>query len=367
MNSFQQKNNPGFGKQIFKTKRFLLIYLGSGNFHYSYAGDKGLTYGDIDFTKTQFKLIPLLSVSILLTMFFIMGTNPTSAILNKEELSYTTHNNNLTEDDVLDKLAKTADENYLKDTEEQKLKILSANEKSKKPKNISYRVKDNDTLESISESFHVNREEILEASNLKITDPIVSGILLSIPKKRGLYYKFKNGDTLAKVATTYKVPVDDVFEENHLEEGDIFLPGQRIFLPGAVIPDPIPIWYSPVNAGIITSGFGWRSYPRYQYHDALDLKSNYEPIKAARSGRVIYSGWMGGYGNVIILEHSGDIKTLYAHNSKLYVFEGDYVQGGKIISRSGCTGYCFGPHLHFEIIKSGKSINPISIIKGLKY
>ncbi len=364
---FGKNKDQQSGKILLRTNKFVLIYLGKGNFHYSYKSDKNLVYGDIDFSKKQFKIIPLISISFLTTLFFVFSTNPTTAEIEKEELSYNQDATNLTDEDVRDKLAKSGDEDFLKQTEEQKLKILTSSEPQKKIKNISYRVKDNDTLDSISESFHVPKEEILEASNLKTTDPFISGILLSIPKKRGLYYKFKNGDTLAKVATTYKVSLDDILDENHIDEADIFLLGQRIFLPGAVIPDPVPTWYLPVASKIITSGFGWRSYPRYQFHDALDLKANYEPVKAARSGRVIYSGWMGGYGNVLILEHSGEIKTLYAHNSKLYVFEGDYVQGGTIISRSGCTGYCFGPHLHFEIIKSGKSINPSNIIKGFTY
>jgi murein DD-endopeptidase MepM/ murein hydrolase activator NlpD len=364
---FQKPRKLPHGKELIRTKKFTFIYLGSGNFHYSYIGDKGLIYGDIDLNKTYFKIIPLITIASLITIYFILGTNPTPAISEKQDILFSNDISSLTDEEVQDKLAKNANDEYLKQTEEQKLAIINSKEKTKKPKNITYRVKDIDTLDSIAETFHASKEEILEASNLKSADELKEGILISIPKKRGLYYKFKQGDTLAKVATLYKVPIDDVLEENHLEEGDIFSPGQRIFLPGAVIPDPVPTWYSPVLSAIITSGFGWRSFPRYQFHDALDLKANYEPVRAARSGRVIYSGWMGGYGNVVILEHAGDYKTLYAHNSKLYVFEGDYVIGGKIISRSGCTGYCFGAHLHFEIIKSGKSINPTTIIKGFKY
>ena len=83
---------------------------------------------------------------------------------------------------------------------------------------------------------------------------------------------------------------------------------------------------------------------------AIDLRANYEPVYSARKGRVIYSGWMGGYGNVVMIQHDDSYQSLYAHNSRLYVRSGDYISGGKVISKSGCTGYCFGPHLHFEII-----------------
>ena len=147
----------------------------------------------------------------------------------------------------------------------------------------------------------------------------------------------------------------------------MFKVGQKIFLPGAEVPEPPPIWVAPVSSRVITSGFGWRNYPREQFHQAWDLKANYETVYAARSGKVTYSGWLGGYGNAIIIEHTKEIKTLYGHNSKLLVREGEYIQGGKPISRSGCTGYCFGPHLHFEVIRNGENIDPKHYFKPMGF
>ena len=292
---FQKPRKLPHGKELLRTEKFTLIYLGAGNLHYSFIGDKGLVYGDIDFKKNHFKIIPLLTIATLITSYLVFGTNPTSAMIEPPEVLQ----EEIVENDERDKLAKNADENYLKQTEAQKLAIIKSSESGKgKVKHISYHVKETDTMQSISSHFNVTPEAIREASNLKPTDKIYPGNVLSIPNRRGLLYKFKNGDTLAKVASTYKVSIDEVIEENKLEETDIFMPGQKIFLPGAIIPDPTPVWYSPVVSNIITSGFGWRSYPRYQFHEALDLKSNYEPVRAARSGKVIYSGWMGGYGNV---------------------------------------------------------------------
>lgn len=362
---FQKPRKLPHGKELLRTDKFTLIYLGAGNLHYSFIGEKGLVYGDIDFKRNHFKIIPLLTIATLITSYLVLGTNPTSAMIEPQEVLQ----EEIVENDERDKLAKNADDNYLKQTEEQKLAIIKSSDAANKgkTKHISYHVKETDTMQSIANHFNTTPEAIREASNLKPTDKIYPGNVLSIPNRRGLLYKFKNGDTLAKVASTYKVSIDEIIEENKLDESDIFMPGQKIFLPGAIIPDPTPVWYSPVTSNIITSGFGWRSYPRYQFHEALDLKSNYEPVRAARSGKVIYSGWMGGYGNVVILEHSGDLKTLYAHNSKLYVREGDYVLGGKVISRSGCTGYCFGAHLHFEVIKNDRSVNPTSFIKGFSF
>lgn len=356
---FQKPRKLPHGKEILRTERFTLIYLGSGNLHYSYVSKKGLVYGDVDLKKNQFKIIPLFTIATLLTSYLVFGSNPTPAMMQVEVL-----NEEIEENDAKDILAKHADENYLKQTEQQKLAILK---EKQKVKNITFKVGDDDTLASIANRFNVTPESIREASGLKPDDKIIPGLVLNIPNRRGLLYKFKNGDTLAKVASLYKVSIDEVLEENKLEDGDVFLPGQKIFLPGAIIPDPVPVWYPPVASNVVTSGFGWRSYPRYQYHDALDIKAYYEPVRAARSGKVFYSGWMGGYGNVVIIEHANDYKTLYAHNSKLYVREGDYVQGGKVISRSGCTGYCFGAHLHFEVIKNDKTVNPATFIKGLTF
>ena len=102
------------------------------------------------------------------------------------------------------------------------------------------------------------------------------------------------------------------------------------------------------------------------FHEGLDLKSYYAPVKASKSGKVIYSGWLGGYGYTVVIDHGNNMKTLYAHNSRLYVKKGAYVQRGQVISRSGNTGYSFGPHLHFEVIKNGKSVDPRKYLKNLR-
>ena len=86
------------------------------------------------------------------------------------------------------------------------------------------------------------------------------------------------------------------------------------------------------------------------------------PIKASNSGRVIYSGWYGGYGKVVILDH-GNIHgspttTLYAHMSQPKVSVGQNVTKGQVIGLSGSTGYSTGPHCHFEVRINGKPQNP---------
>jgi LysM repeat protein len=178
-------------------------------------------------------------------------------------------------------------------------------------------------------------------------------------------YLVKKGDTLSKICADYKVDIEETVLKNKLTEPDYLEPNTEIVLLNPYLIE-LNQWYFPVPSRVITSGYGWRNSPSRKFHEALDLKAHYEPVHSVRAGKVIYTGWLGGYGNTVILEHDKDYKSLYAHNSRIFVQEGDYVLGGTKISKSGCTGYCFGPHLHFELIFQGKSINPSRILKGLK-
>ncbi len=122
-------------------------------------------------------------------------------------------------------------------------------------------------------------------------------------------------------------------------------------------------WPCPGNT-TITSQFGNRLHPIlkvYKLHTGIDIAANYGAnIVAAQDGKVIVAGWQNGYGNTVIIDHGGKIATLYAHCSKLLVKVGDKVKAGDVIAKVGSTGWSTGPHLHFEIIKDGSPINPLS-------
>lgn len=125
------------------------------------------------------------------------------------------------------------------------------------------------------------------------------------------------------------------------------------------------IW--PTASRYITSNFGWRSHPVYgrvKFHTGIDIAAKYgSPIMAAASGVVIHSGWLGGYGSTVIIDHGGDYSTIYAHCSRLYVSEGQKIAQGERIALIGSTGLSTGPHLHFEVRYKGKPINPYSKLK----
>ena len=118
--------------------------------------------------------------------------------------------------------------------------------------------------------------------------------------------------------------------------------------------------------GEITSYFGWRTHPIFgttKYHSGMDIAVDYgTPIMAADSGTVIYSGWLGGYGYAVMIDHGSSLVTLYAHNQSLNVYEGQYVTKGTCIAYAGSTGYSTGPHCHFEVRLHGEVTEPLNYL-----
>jgi murein DD-endopeptidase MepM/ murein hydrolase activator NlpD len=114
--------------------------------------------------------------------------------------------------------------------------------------------------------------------------------------------------------------------------------------------------------GPITSPFGWRHNPfggAPDFHQGLDIGvGTGTTVTAAASGTVIMAQWYGGYGNYILIDHGGGISTGYGHLSAFYVSAGQHVTRGQAIAASGSTGMSTGPHLHFEVRKNGKPIDP---------
>jgi murein DD-endopeptidase MepM/ murein hydrolase activator NlpD len=127
-------------------------------------------------------------------------------------------------------------------------------------------------------------------------------------------------------------------------------------------PDSTPsaaglIW--PVN-GPVTSPFGMRWG---RMHEGIDIGVPYgTAIHAAASGRVIYAGWMDGYGNLVAIDHGNGLSTAYGHQSRIAVSNGQTVSQGQVIGYVGCTGHCFGPHLHFEVRINGTPVDPMGYL-----
>ena len=134
---------------------------------------------------------------------------------------------------------------------------------------------------------------------------------------------------------------------------------------------PRPTWFPtgsfrwPCN-GTITSYFGRRNTGikgASTYHEAIDIANSYgTPIYASDGGTVTYSGWRGGYGYLVIIDHGNGYQTYYGHNSSLVVSVGEHVYKGQQIARMGSTGVSSGNHCHFGILINGTFVNPLNYL-----
>lgn len=125
----------------------------------------------------------------------------------------------------------------------------------------------------------------------------------------------------------------------------------------SAVPSTWPIY------GRLSSGYGYRYSPWRGFHSGIDIKANYgDVIKATAPGLVVHSGWRSGYGKTIIIKHSFGYSTLYGHCSRLLISKGERVKTGQEIARIGTTGYSTGAHLHYEVRKDNRHINPMAFL-----
>lgn len=122
-------------------------------------------------------------------------------------------------------------------------------------------------------------------------------------------------------------------------------------------------WQLPLRDARITSPFGMRTHPVtgiYKLHSGTDFAAaTGTPVSAVASGTVRFAGYQGGNGNAVVIDHGDGISTLYGHASALLVKPGDHVRAGEPILRAGSTGYATGPHLHLEVRKDDKPMDPL--------
>ncbi len=190
--------------------------------------------------------------------------------------------------------------------------------------------------------------------------------------KNGIYHRVEKGQTLWRIARAYGVSVEELMKANGLKDPRDLKAGDLIFVPGAthqVYVEPYkkestaPDFAWPLN-GPITSYFGKRGK---RFHKGIDIDGKKgDIIRAAADGKVVFSGYMRGYGKVIVIKHNDDFSTVYAHNSVNLVKKGDYVKKGQPIARVGSTGRATGSHLHFEVRYRGKAVDPMDYLPPRK-
>lgn len=254
------------------------------------------------------------------------------------------------------------------------LRTLSLEEESylseplKKNQIITYTVKAGDSLGKIANSFGINVDTIKVANNLKKTT-LTPGQELTILPISGIFYSVKKGDTLGGIALKYKISSSLISEYNDLAN-DTLKVGQKIILPGAkeTIVTPTKIANNTTSTGFKvdtsssasssffiypTTGWNWGEAHGIDGR-AVDIANACgTPIYASASGIVIEvktSGYNGGYGLYLKIQHDNGTSTLYSHLSLISVTNGQYVNQGQIIGKMGSTGRSTGCHLHFEVI-----------------
>jgi len=239
-----------------------------------------------------------------------------------------------------------------------------------------YVVQSGDNVSKIAHSLGLRPETILWSNPELETWPdyIVVGQQLFILPEDGAYHEVKAEDTLESIAKRYSVDPMVIVEcqYNDLVEPYQLQVGQHLVIPGGTRP-VVPRYVQatappPTDAPLGTGNFMWPTsgYLTQGYwsgHQAIDIGApTGTPIYAADTGYVAATGWMGGYGNYIILNHGNGFETLYAHLSEIRVIAGQGVQRGHLIGLMGSTGRSTGPHLHFEIRQGGLKRNPLGFL-----
>ena len=194
----------------------------------------------------------------------------------------------------------------------------------------------------------------------------------------------KPGETVYRLSRYYGVPVRDIVRANRIRDVSDLPVGTRLTIPGARrVPPEQSIAMAAVVPGVpsdlrklsrrksdldlrwplegrLSSGFGRRGRKPHQGVDIAAPKGT--PIRAAEAGKVIYSGWLGGYGRVVIVKHAGRYSTVYAHNRRNKVRVGQFVEKGDVVATVGTSGNASGPHVHFEVRRDDRAENPLAYL-----
>ncbi|MDH5720866.1 MAG: M23 family metallopeptidase [Spirochaetia bacterium] len=363
-----------FLTKLFNIKKIRFKYLGSGQFYYSYPKRNFIKTGSLKLNNTaKLRLAAFLGGCILFTYIqFTYLSNENNTVIE----SSTGGIGGIGQINASDELTnlKSLTSEQIAESERLKDELLSdavenetePEDDANSPYKISYTVQEGDTLSHISAKFNVSVEAIAGSSGISHPDDLRLGQALQIPSKEGFFYEVKKGDRLANIIDKYEISPEKFLKTNNIINPDLLEEGDEIFLPDAKPKNLIHAWLVPVTSRYVTSGYGWRKYPRKAFHKGLDFKAAYTSVRSTKAGTVTFSGWLGGYGKAIVIRHPGGYKTLYAHLSKIYVKKGQSVSRGRIIGITGDTGYSFGPHLHFEVSRQGRNINPRMILRGLR-
>ena len=245
-------------------------------------------------------------------------------------------------------------------------------------------VEEGDTISEIAKKFNLNTETLLWENSLSAKARIRPGDALKILPFDGVSYRVARGDTLGGIAQRYSSDAERIKEANRIVDDTSLIAGDLIVIPGAkpivvakktnpasrpktlVTAPPAVLPRSSGGATLLlwpTSGHVVTQYYSGR-HSGLDIDGDYDsPIYASEDGVVVRSGWTtSGYGNYVVIDHGGNMQTLYGHASKLFVSVGDTVKRGDPIAMVGTTGHS-GNAFAFEVRKGNQRLNPLKYIR----
>jgi murein DD-endopeptidase MepM/ murein hydrolase activator NlpD len=227
-----------------------------------------------------------------------------------------------------------------------------------------YRVKKGDTFWTILARTSQNIDTLMTVNSFSSPGQVEAGKEIYIPNMRGIIYRLKDDENVASAAATFQISEKYIGKVN----SGMSNRGRHIFIPCASVSGIERSMFlgtgftHPLRIGTTTSGFGSRKDPfsdTMQFHRGIDIGCpGGSRVHAARDGKVVYTGYRGGYGLLVILQHAHDYYTYYGHLSRILVKNGSTVNMREPIALSGNTGRTTGPHLHFEVRKGGTAVNP---------
>lgn len=238
---------------------------------------------------------------------------------------------------------------------------------------LTVTVEAGESLWTLAERYGVSVSNLSSANGLQEDTLLAVGDTLNVP---GVYadavpsdqgggaeprVTVEAGQSLSEIAEVHGTSVGALMALNELDS-DLLNPGDTLLLPPAAGASGSNVLIWPLE-GVITSYFGPRNLLGMTYHYGLDIDGRTgDPIMAAMSGTVTYSGWNGGYGYCVIVERDG-VEYYYGHASELDVSVGEEVVVGDVIAKVGSTGNSTGSHLHFEIRIEGQSVDPLPYLE----
>lgn len=232
-----------------------------------------------------------------------------------------------------------------------------------------YTVRPGDTVSEIAQRYGLRLDTLMSANTFDDVRRLLPGTVLSIPNRDGVFHAIMPGESLSSIASSYGIPVSAILDANDLRSERLAV-GESLFIPGARMDTTQlllaigELFQWPVRRFRFTSPYGMRIHPitgLWHLHNGIDLAGPIgTPVLAARSGRVVHmENDTAGYGRMIILDHGGGFRTLYAHLDAFRVRVGQYVSTGQQIGTLGNTGRSTGPHLHFSVIRNGRWEDPM--------